>query len=401
MITRHACQYSFSAWFTYDRLFRHTMTAYFDILWPTIQPCLGLSQTTTCSIDIFRVLRSALCVIHVVVTVTCRLIAHSGLRHWLLLDSNKPISRIHPQYWLDNSRPFVPPRYVQLRHLSHVLPVDISTPVNAPPHIANFLTIVDHVMETTHKYIAHGETPTNSNFYSLPVHVVAPINVLVLCKYLTVHPDRNFVNFLLDGFTNGFSVGYQGPLTAGQCRNLLSARSNPAVSNSCHIKKIQRSHTAGPFDIMPFPLLHCSPLGAVPKKDGTYRIILDLSSPRGSAINEGISPETYSVCYSSFDDAVNMVLSVGAGGPCYMAKLDIQHAFRLCPVRLAVVRLPVVRQVFCRCSVIIRKPVLTFYFQPICRSAALDFNVYIWDSPYCALFRRFFYLFHHYVWVST
>ena len=237
------------------------------------------------------------------------------------------------------------------------------------------------------------------------MHVVSPINVLVLCKYLTSHPDRNFVNFLLDGFTNGFSVSYQGPLTAGQCRNLLSARSNPAAVTRAISKEVQRGHTAGPFDIMPFPLLHCSPLGAVPKKDGTYRIILDLSSPRGSAINEGISPETYSVRYSSFDDAVNMVLSVGAGGSCYMAKLDIQHAFRLCPVHPSdwplLGWLPVVRQVFCRCSVTIRKPVLTFYFQPICRSAALDFNVYIWDSPYCALFRRFFYLFHHYVWVST
>ena len=250
MITRYACQYSFSA--------------YFDILWPTIQPCLGLSQTTTCSIDIFRVLRSALCVIHVVITVTCRLIAHSGLRHQLLLDSNQPISRIHPQYWLDNSCPFVPPRYVQLRHLSHVLPVDISTPVNAPHHIANSITIVDHVMETTHKHIAHGETPTNSNFYSLPVHVVSPFNVLVLCKYLTSHRDRNFVNFLLDGFTNGFSVGYQGPLTAGQCRNLLSARSNPAAVTRAISKEVQRGHTAGPFDIMPFPLLHCSPLQAWP-----------------------------------------------------------------------------------------------------------------------------------------
>ena len=160
--------------------------------------------------------------------------------------------------------------------------------------------------------LANGETPTNSNFYSLPVHVVSPINVLVLCKYLTGHPDQNFVNFLLDGFTNGFSVGYQGPLTAGQCRNLLSARSDPAAVTRAISKEVQRGHTAGPFHIMPFPLLHCSPLGAVPKKDGTYRIILDLSSPRGSAIDEGISPETYSVRYSSFDDAVNMVLSVVA-----------------------------------------------------------------------------------------
>ena len=81
----------------------------------------------------------------------------------------------------------------------------------------------------------------------------------------------------------------------------------------------------------PLPLLHCSPLGAVPKKDGTFRIILDLSSPRGSSVNEGISKDEFSVKYSSFDDAVVLVQSLGTAS--FMAKLDICHAFRLCPVR--------------------------------------------------------------------
>ena len=70
-------------------------------------------------------------------------------------------------------------------------------------------------------------------------------------------------------------------------------------------------------------------------------------------------------------------------------------------VRLTVIRLRVVRQVFCRCSVTIQKPVLTLYFQPICRSATLDFNVCVWDPPYCALFRRFLYLFSNCVWVPA
>ena len=95
-------------------------------------------------------------------------------------------------------------------------------------------------------------------------------------------------------------------------------------------KSWMRGHTSGPFTGPPFPQFHCSPLGAVPKKDGTHRIILDLSSPRGSAINEGIPVELFSVKYSSFDDAVEFVRSLGQ---CYMAKLDIKHAFRLCPVQ--------------------------------------------------------------------
>ena len=72
-------------------------------------------------------------------------------------------------------------------------------------------------------------------------------------------------------------------------------------------------------------------MGAVPKKDGTYRIILDLSSPRGSSINEGISQDDFSVKYSSFDDAVTLIRSSGTST--FMAKIDIWHAFRLCPVR--------------------------------------------------------------------
>ena len=58
----------------------------------------------------------------------------------------------------------------------------------------------------------------------------------------------------------------------------------------------------------------------VPKKDGTFRIILDLSSPKGSSINDGISKENYSVRYSSFDEAVDFVFRLGPD--CQMAYLE-------------------------------------------------------------------------------
>ena len=189
-------------------------------------------------------------------------------------------------------------------------------------------TDAEFVLGPTHNLPAPSKR--TSDFFPLPNTVVSPINVPVLKQFLINHPDTNFVNFLLDGFTYGFSVGYDGPLTAGQSRNLLSARQNPIAVSAAILKEVSRGHTAGPFPVSPFPMLHCSPLGAVPKKDGTHRIILDLSSPRGSSIHQGISSDMYSVKYSSFDDAVSMVLSVGSS--CFMAKLDIKHAFRLCPV---------------------------------------------------------------------
>lgn len=96
------------------------------------------------------------------------------------------------------------------------------------------------------------------------------------------------------------------------------------------LNEVSRGHTCGPFSSPPFVPFHCSPLGAVPKKDGSSRIILDLSSPSGFFINDGIPPEFFSVKYSSFDDAAAVVQDMGVG--CFMAKIDIKHAFRLCPV---------------------------------------------------------------------
>ena len=89
---------------------------------------------------------------------------------------------------------------------------------------------------------------------------------------------------------------------------------------------------AGPFQSPPIANLQCSPLGVVPKKDGTWRIIMDLSSPHGSSINDFISKDDYTLHYTTFDHALNLVARYGQNA--LMAKLDIKHAFRLCPVRL-------------------------------------------------------------------
>ena len=111
-----------------------------------------------------------------------------------------------------------------------------------------------------------------SSFCPLPDHVISPINVATLNRFLTNHPDRHLVNFLLDGFTNGFSIGYHGSITPEQCRNLLSARHSPDAVSAAILKEVRHGHTAGPFQFMPFEFFHCSPLGAVPKKDGSHRI---------------------------------------------------------------------------------------------------------------------------------
>ena len=105
----------------------------------------------------------------------------------------------------------------------------------------------------------------DDNFNPLPSSILTPINVNVLRDKLAQHPDRDLVEFILNGFTFGFDIGYCGSVTAGQSKNLLSARKNPQA-----VKE--------PIQVIPLgPMLHCSPFGAVLKKDNTYRLILDLS----------------------------------------------------------------------------------------------------------------------------
>uniref|UniRef100_A0ABM0MR98 Uncharacterized protein LOC102804302 n=1 Tax=Saccoglossus kowalevskii TaxID=10224 RepID=A0ABM0MR98_SACKO len=58
---------------------------------------------------------------------------------------------------------------------------------------------------------------------------------------------------------------------------------------------------------------------------------MDLSQPTGDSVNTFINKHHYSLSYSTVDDAVALIMKHGPGSQ--MAKIDIKHAFRLCPVR--------------------------------------------------------------------
>ena len=223
---------------------------------------------------------------------------------------------------------------------------DLNTQVNVTHAITTTMAVAPHtsVILSTYAVSASGHilhraaqdvttrgTVLTDFFNPVPENVFSPVNVDRLEFYLDAHPDRDLVSYIITGFRFGFDIGFQGSVTDTRPRNLLTARSNPEPVSEAIRKELSRSHTAGPFSSPPMFPFHCSPLGAVPKKDGTFRIILDLSSPRGFSVNEGILKDTFSVRYSSFDDAVELVRLLGPST--FMAKLDIRHAFRLCPVR--------------------------------------------------------------------
>ena len=57
---------------------------------------------------------------------------------------------------------------------------------------------------------------------------------------------------------------------------------------------------------------------------------MDLSSPKGSSVNDGISSDLCSLSYISIDDVSRVIASFGRGT--LLAKIDIRSAYRIVPV---------------------------------------------------------------------
>ena len=71
--------------------------------------------------------------------------------------------------------------------------------------------------------------------------VSTPLNIKKLRQYLNHHPDQYFVNYLVDGFTNGFDTGIQElPSSTLECKNLLSACNQTEITQSLIDKELEK-----------------------------------------------------------------------------------------------------------------------------------------------------------------
>ena len=112
-----------------------------------------------------------------------------------------------------------------------------------------------------------------------------------------------------------------------------TASSNPTIVSSNLANEVSLGRMAGPFDTPPFQNFQISPIGLVPKKNSDkFRTIFHLSYPKSgsTSINSGISKEDFSLQYVTIDDAIEGIKRFGPGS--FLAKTDIESAFRLIPV---------------------------------------------------------------------
>ena len=160
--------------------------------------------------------------------------------------------------------------------------------------------------------------------------IVTPVDTSRLASWLDGFPQQKR-DYLLTGFTEGFRIAYQNTPSSMTHPNHKSARDNPEVLTNLIRKEIDHGRIGGPFLSPPFDPFLISPLGLVPKKEsGTCRLIHDLSFPRGSSVNSGISDEDAAVTYESLDRVIALVHQMQPGA--LIGKVDIESAFRIVPI---------------------------------------------------------------------
>ena len=163
--------------------------------------------------------------------------------------------------------------------------------------------------------------------------VVSPVDVnrleylLKESKYCPVETA-----FLVDGFKNGFDLGYRGRTDVQRrAPNLKLRVGSETILWNKVMKEVKLGRFAGPFKEIPFKYYIQSPIGLVPKDGGkATRLIFHLSYPKnGESVNSETPEEFCTVTYADFADAVRQCMDeINAHGSCVVAKSDMSSAFR-------------------------------------------------------------------------
>ena len=178
-------------------------------------------------------------------------------------------------------------------------------------------------------YITEGFPYTLVDTTDPPLEHSGPLVAKEWEESLSSHPDRIYAKTLVLIIKHGVRVGYTGPHrfllqhphpSALQAPDILAAD----LEKQCSHNRL----TQIPYQ--PNSPFISSPLGLVPKANGGYRRIHDLSCPRGQSVNDGILHEYGGLEYVAFNDAVDALLERGQGAT--LVKKDLSEAFRHIPI---------------------------------------------------------------------
>ena len=178
-------------------------------------------------------------------------------------------------------------------------------------------------------------------------NIVTPINWQILGKLLldSGYPQEE-TKKVVHGFRFSFDLGYEGPQNrCSTAPNLPFTVGNKIILWNKLMKEVSLGRVAGPFDSIPFNNYIQSPIGLVPKDNGSQvRLIFHLSFnfKDGKSVNFHMPKERCSVKYHDLDEAVRCCLhqlqqlqrELGQteSPSLWFGKTDSQSAFRVLPL---------------------------------------------------------------------
>ena len=149
------------------------------------------------------------------------------------------------------------------------------------------------------------------------------------CGYADLQHLDKVVSWLVKGADIGCKGKFRGPSHAKNAASSLDA--GDKVSD-CIADWVHKKFAYGPISIDKIPdNAKVSCLMTRPKPNGAVRVILNLSSPKGESVNEGINIEEYPAKMSSTAEWLKVLNRVGRY--CNICKIDYSDAYKHIGVR--------------------------------------------------------------------
>ena len=165
--------------------------------------------------------------------------------------------------------------------------------------------------------------------------IVTALHWQVCDRKLSQHPDQLFRSYIVEGIRYQFRVGfdYTRPLKSATS-NMSSFHHHPQLKSEYLAEECAEGHIMGLLARDFSTKVHVSSFGLIPKKTpGEWRLIVDLSSPEGKSVNDGINEYWCSLRYVTVEDALHMIAALGRGS--LLAKVDVRKAYRNIPIHPA------------------------------------------------------------------
>lgn len=166
--------------------------------------------------------------------------------------------------------------------------------------------------------------------------ICTPVNSNRLWNCLAGYPNRDYI---VSGFRQGFHIGMPStntvPVNNQKCIRKPTNIENRSVVIDKLNAELVNGRLLGPYSQSPLSAATYSPLYAIPKSEpGKYRLIHDLSKPKGCSVNDNIPNDLKSVKYCSVMQVAEFLHGekMKEAGTYYMAKIDLKDAYRICPI---------------------------------------------------------------------